>query len=358
MAWAAGGGAFGVAVRRCLRLTAGEAARTCRYFSNLPESTIYGGPSSPSPKRVTLRDVQRKHRNNEPIVMVTAYDYPSAVHVDQAGIDIVLVGDSVGMVQLGYDTTLPVTLDAMILHAQSVSRGARVPMLIGDLPFGTYESDTRQAIASAVRFLKEAGMDGVKLEGGSPARVAAAAAVADAGIAVMGHVGLTPQAISVLGGFRPQGRTASSALTVVEQALALETAGCFAIVLECLPPPVAAAVTAALSVPTIGIGAGPYTSGQVLVYHDLLGMMQHPHHAKVTPKFCKQYARVGDVIARALAEYKREVETRAFPSPAHSPYKMSAADAERLASELRKKGLDQAADAVLTSASEFAPKDS
>lgn len=203
--------------------------------------------------------------------------------------------------------------------------------------------DYEQAVDTAVRILKEGGMDAIKLEGGSPSRITAAKAIVEAGIAVMGHVGLTPQAISVLGGFRPQGKNIASAVKVVETALALQEAGCFSVVLECVPAPVAAAATSALKIPTIGIGAGPFCSGQVLVYHDLLGMMQHPHHAKVTPKFCKQYAHVGDVINKALVEYKEEVANGSFPGPAHSPYKISETEINGFMSELQKLGLDKAA---------------
>ncbi|CAI5514354.1 unnamed protein product, partial [Closterium sp. Naga37s-1] len=252
-----------------------------RSFSNLPDSTVYGGPKPEAGrKRVTLQQVGSKYRRGEPIVMVTAYDYPSAVHVDMTDIDICLVGDSAAMVVHGYDTTLPITLEDMLLHCRAVARGASRPLLVGDLPFGTYEQSPQQAVESAVRLLKEGNMDAVKIEGGIPARVAAARAVSEAGIAVMGHVGLTPQAISSLGGFRPQGRSVASALKVVQHAQALQEAGCFAVVLECMPAVVAAAVTAAVDIPSIGIGAGPLCSGQVLVYHDLLGMIQHPHHAK------------------------------------------------------------------------------
>ncbi|CAI5984518.1 unnamed protein product [Closterium sp. NIES-65] len=405
----------------------GRAPSLCRPFSNLPDSTVYGGPKPEAGRqRVTLQQVGSKYRRGEPIVMVTAYDYPSAVHVDMvsggwgghevmadidiclvdsapmvllllsslyqteidiclasppalqapsrffaqadrdtclvgdsaamvADIDICLVGDSAAMVVHGYDTTLPITLEDMLLHCRAVARGASRPLLVGDLPFGTYEQSPQQAVNSAVRLLKEGNMDAVKIEGGIPARVAAAQAVSEAGIAVMGHVGLTPQAISSLGGFRPQGRSAASALKVrpggggnwgwavsevgiavmghvglTPQAIsslggfrpradpllvpsrscnmhrpckklgasrwflsaclqwwwlgadALQEAGCFAVVLECMPAVVAAAVTAAVDIPTIGIGAGPLCSGQVLVYHDLLGMIQHPHHAKVS----------------------------------------------------------------------------
>lgn len=282
--------------------------------------------------------------------MVTAYDYPSAVHLDEAGIDICLVGDSASMVVHGHDTTLPITLEEMLVHCRSVARGAKKPLLIGDLPFGTYESSSNQAIDTAVRVLKEGAMDAIKLEGGAPSRITAAKAIVEAGIAVMGHVGLTPQAISVLGGFRPQGKNVASALKVVQTAMALQEAGCFSVVLECVPAPVAAAATSALRIPTIGIGAGPFCSGQVLVYHDLLGMLQHPHHAKVTPKFCKQYARVGDVINQALLQYKEEVTEKSFPGPTHTPYKMSDSDVNGFLSELEKMGLGSAASSAAVAA--------
>ncbi|XP_057533627.1 3-methyl-2-oxobutanoate hydroxymethyltransferase 2, mitochondrial-like [Amaranthus tricolor] len=318
-----------------------------RTLSNVPESTVYGGPKPQIPdQRVTLSNLNQKFKKRIPITMVTAYDYPSAVHVDTAGIDICLVGDSAAMVVHGHDTTLPISLDEMIVHCRAVARGATRPLLVVDLPFGTYESSTQQAVDSSVRILKEGGMDAIKLEGASPARVAAAKAIVEAGIAVMGHVGLTPQAISVLGGFKPQGRNISSAIKVVETALALQEVGCFAVVLECVPPPVAAAATSVLQIPTIGIGAGPFCSGQVLVYHDLLGMLQHPHHAKVTPKFCKQYAQVGTVIDKALLEYKEEVTTGTFPGTTHSPYKISKSDVNGFLDELKHMGLDNAASAA------------
>lgn len=186
-----------------------------RTMSNLPENTVYGGPRPQAPAaRVTLSNLRLKHRRGEPITVVTAYDYPSAVHLDQAGIDICLVGDSAAMVVHGHDTTLPITLPEMLSHCRAVARGAKRPLLLGDLPFGTYEAGTEQAVGTAVAFLKEGGMDGVKLEGGAPSRIRAATAIVQAGIAVMGHVGLTPQAISVLGGFRPQGKNVTSAVKV------------------------------------------------------------------------------------------------------------------------------------------------
>ncbi|KAF6162152.1 hypothetical protein GIB67_008281 [Kingdonia uniflora] len=281
--------------------------------------------------------------------MVTAYDYPSAVHLDEAGIDMSR-GDSASMVVHGHDATLPITLDVMYVRCRAVAPGAKRLLLVGDLPFGSYESSSSQAVDTAVKVLKEGRMDAIKLEGGAPSRITAAKAIVEAGIAVMGHVGLTPQAISVLGGFRPQGKNVASAVKVVETALALQEAGCFSIVLECVPAPVAAATTSALRIPTIGIGAGPFCSGQVLVYHDLLGMLQHPHHAKVTPKFCKQYGQVGDIINKALLEYKEEVTNKSFPGPAHTPYKINPHDVDGFLSELEKMGLSEAASAAAVAA--------
>ncbi|GMH21723.1 hypothetical protein Nepgr_023565 [Nepenthes gracilis] len=326
-----------------------------KRMSNVPENTVYGGPKPQTPdQRVTLTHLRKKYRNGEPITVVTAYDYPSAVHLDTAGIDVCLVGDSAAMVVHGHDTTLPITLDEMLVHCRAVARGATRPLIVGDLPFGTYESSAQQAVDTAVRILKEGGMDAIKLEGGAPSRITAAKAIVEAGIAVMGHVGLTPQAISVLGGFRPQGKNVASAIKVVETAVALQEAGCFSVVLECVPAPVAAAATSALRVPTIGIGAGPFCSGQVLVYHDLLGMMQHPHHAKVTPKFCKQFGRIGEAINKALSEYKEEVTNSLFPGPSHSPYEISASDVAGFLNELRQLGFDKAASAAAEAAEKMA----
>ncbi|CAO2186266.1 unnamed protein product [Urochloa humidicola] len=194
------------------------------------------------------------------------------------------------------------------------------------------------------------------MEGGAPSRVSAAKAIVEGGIAVMGHVGLTPQAISALGGFRAQGKTVDSALKVVEAAVALQDAGCFAVILECVPAPVAAAATTALQIPTIGIGAGPLCSGQVLVYHDLLGMFQSPAHSKVTPKFCKQFGNVGAVISKALTEYREEVEARSFPDAIYTPYKMSSADADAFANVLQKMGFDGPAAAAVAAADNYSDK--
>eukprot|EP00986_Skeletonema_menzelii_P021110 scaffold33243_cov160-Skeletonema_menzelii.AAC.1 len=269
-------------------------------------------------------------RRGEKITMVTAYDFPSAVHVDRAGVDVLLVGDSCAMVELGFETTQPITLDQMIHHCQAVKRGApNRPLLVGDMPFGSYEyKDVDIALKNAYRMVKEGGMDAVKFEGGSKARANIAKHVVEGGVAVLGHVGLTPQAISVLGGFRAQGRTAANARSLLDDALRLQDAGAFAVVLECVPANVASAITEALEIPTIGIGAGGGTSGQVLVFHDLLGMLSHPHHEEFVPRFCKQYARVGMEITNGLAQFKEEVKSGAFPGNDYSPYKMSKTEEE------------------------------
>lgn len=280
-------------------------------------------------RKVTTLDIAILKRKKKPVTMVTAYDYPSAVHVDLAGFDILLVGDSVGMVELGYDTTLPVTLEDMIHHTRAVKRGAERPLIVTDMPFGTCEGEPYEALRNAQRLLKEGGADCVKIEGGRE-RAQTIRTLVSGGIAVMGHVGLRPQHISVLGGFRAQGRTASQAEQIIEDALAVQEAGAFAVVIECVPSPVAKQVTDLLQIPTIGIGAGPETSGQVLVYHDLLGMLQHPHHAQHVPKFCKRYADVGERIRIGLEEYREDVENRRFPTVEFSPYKMSAEETEKL----------------------------
>mmetsp|Transcript_6698 Transcript_6698/g.11042 ORF Transcript_6698/g.11042 Transcript_6698/m.11042 type:complete len:371 (+) Transcript_6698:303-1415(+) len=281
-----------------------------------------------------------KKRRGQKITMVTAYDYPSGVHVARAGIDIVLVGDSAAMVEMGFETTQPVTLDQMLHHCQNVKRGLQhaadgpgtTPMLIGDMPFGSYEyEDTDVALRNAYRFVKEAGVDAVKIEGGSPSRARTVEKIVGGGVAVMGHVGLTPQAISVIGGFRAQGRTASRARELLDEALRLQDAGAFCVVLECVPANVAAAITETLEVPTIGIGAGGGTSGQVLVFHDMLGMLSHPHHEAFVPKFCKRYAHIGHVIQDGLQEFKEDVESGVFPGEEYSPYVMN--DKERVAFE-------------------------
>jgi len=267
-------------------------------------------PAVPRPK-ITVLTLREKHRRGEPITMLTAYDYPTARAVDAAGIDAILVGDSLAMVVLGHPNTLSVTMDEMLHHARAVARGTKSALQIGDMPFMSYQADAAEAVRNAGRFL-QAGMDAVKLEGGRPF-ADTAAGIARAGIPVMGHVGLTPQSVNALGGFRVQGRTAVAARALLDDALALQDAGCFAVVLESVPYRVAAFITERLAIPTIGIGAGSDTSGQVLVIHDLLGM-----YDKLSPKFAKRYAELADLEAEAIASYKRDVESRAFPAREHT----------------------------------------
>jgi len=304
--------------------------------------------SSTSRRHVTTLSLNSKKRRGKKITMATAYDYPSAMHVHRANIDIILVGDSCAMVELGYETTQPMTLDQMIHHCQAVKRGVHAdgddgaggknkPLLVGDMVFGTYEfADLDVALQNSYKMVKEGGMDAVKLEGGSKHRAETIRHIVDGGVAVMGHIGLTPQAISVIGGFRAQGRTASRAREMLDEALRLQDAGAFAIVLECVPSTVAQAVTETLEIPTIGIGAGGQTSGQVLVYHDMLGMMSHPHHEAFMPKFCKQYAQVGHAITQGLEQFKKDVEDGTFPGEEYSPYVMDEAEKNVFESLLEK----------------------
>ena len=259
--------------------------------------------------------------------------------VDRAGFDIVLVGDSASMVVHGQDTTLPMTLSDMIVHCQAVKRGSKRSLVVADLPFGSYEASAMQALQSAVRLVKEGGVDAVKLEGGSKTKIEATRAIVEAGIAVIGHLGLTPQSVGVLGGFKPQGKTAASAIEIFKSALKLQGAGCAAIVLECVPKPLADAITATLDIPTIGIGAGNGTSGQVIVFHDLLGFLQHPHHAKVSPKFCKQYANVGETSQRALGQYIIDVSTKDFPDDQFTPYEFDKGEFAEFTKRLAQTGL-------------------
>lgn len=261
--------------------------------------------------KFTVVDLQEKKNKGEPVTMVTAYDYPSALLADRAEIDLILVGDSLGMVVLGLDSTAPVTMEEMLHHCRAVSRGAKHAFLIGDLPFLSYQVSVSEAVYNAGRFLKESGMDAVKLEGGRE-QASTVAAIVDAGIPVMGHIGLTPQSVSKLGGYRVQGRTARAAMNLLDDALALQDAGCFAVVLEAVPAPVAEAITARLRVPTIGIGAGAGCDGQVLVYHDMLGMFD-----RFTPRFVKQYANLNEQILNALSSFRKDVAMGHFPDADH-----------------------------------------
>ena len=269
-------------------------------------------PATPAPGKLSLPELAEMKRRGERIVMVTSYDAPSARLADAAGIELILVGDTAAMVMLGHDSTIPVTLDEMIFLTRAVTRAARRPLVIGDLPFGSYEISDEQAVGSAIRMVKEGGADVVKLEGAGR-MISRARAIADSNIGIMGHIGLTPQSATKLGGFKAQGRTAEAAVRLLEDALALEEAGCFAIVLEAVPAPVAARVTQALTVPTIGIGAGASCDGQVLVWHDLLGL-----YAGHTPRFVKRYAELADEIAGALERYVRDVRAGSFPEERHT----------------------------------------
>ena len=277
---------------------------------------------------ITLTKLGEKKALGEPIAMVTAYDYPSAQVAEEAGVDVVLVGDSGAMTVLGYPSTVPVTLDELLMLASAVRRGLSTPLLVGDLPFGSYEASDAQAISTAHRFVKEAGCDAVKLEGGG-AMAERAHAIVRAGVPVMGHVGLTPQTATALGGYRAQGRTAERAKAVLEDALALQEAGCFAIVFEAIPTDVTDVIMEFMEVPIIGIGAGPSTDGQVLVLHDLLAI-----HQGFKPKFVKQYAAIGEEMVRGVRAYADEVRTRVFPGPQHA-YGIAPEELERLRSVVR-----------------------
>jgi len=262
--------------------------------------------------KLPLPELYEMKERGDKIVMITAYDAPAARLADEAGVELILVGDTAAMVMLGHDSTVPVTLDEMIFLTKAVTRAARRPLVIGDMPFGTYEVSDEQAVSNAIRLVKEGGADVVKLEGAGR-MLSRVRAIADSNIGVMGHVGLTPQSATKLGGFKAQGRSADAALKLYEDAVALQDAGCFAVVLEAVPAPVAARVTEALDVPTIGIGAGAACDGQVLVWHDLLGLYQGRQ-----PRFVKRYAEVADVIGAAVASYADDVRSGAFPEDKHT----------------------------------------
>jgi 3-methyl-2-oxobutanoate hydroxymethyltransferase len=258
----------------------------------------------------TVLDVQRFKEEHQRFAVLTAYDYLSARILDEAGIPILLVGDSLGMVMLGYPTTLPVTVDEMLHHARAVARGARQALLVGDMPFMSYQASTDQAVANAGRFLQEGGMHAVKLEGGGPQIVEITRRLTEIGIPVMGHLGLTPQSVHAMGGFKVQGKTKAQAARITADAKALEEAGAFSIVLEGVPSELGTQITQALRIPTIGIGAGPGTDGQVLVFHDMMGVTTGK-----APKFVKRYANLAEEITRAAGRYIEEVASGVFPGP-------------------------------------------
>jgi 3-methyl-2-oxobutanoate hydroxymethyltransferase len=263
-------------------------------------------------KKISTLTFRRKKERGEVISMLTAYDYPTALAIDQAGIDCILVGDSLGMVVLGYPNTLPVTMDEMLHHSRAVSRGARYALLVGDMPFMSYQAAVSDAVRNAGRFLQEGGMDAVKLEGGRE-RAEAVRQIVSAGIPVMGHIGLTPQSVNQIGGFRPQGRDATAAKRLLEDALILQDAGSFSLVLESVPARLAKMISGRLEIPTIGIGAGAGCDGQVLVTHDVLGLFD-----RFTPKFVKKYADLHAEMSRAFDQYRLEIENHIFPSEQHS----------------------------------------
>jgi 3-methyl-2-oxobutanoate hydroxymethyltransferase len=281
-------------------------------------------PSDASRLPMTLPRLFEKKRLGEPVVMVTAYDYPSARAAEAAGVDLVLVGDSAGTTILGHTSTTPVELDELLMLARAARRGLNAPLLIGDLPFGSYEISDEQAVRSALRFIKEAGCDCVKLEGGGEISLSRARAIIGAGIPVMGHVGLTPQTSVSLGGWKAQGRTAVAAARIAREALALQEAGCFAIVFEAIPSPLTEAIMPRIHIPVIGIGAGPAADGQVLVFHDLLGI--YDGHAA---RFVKRYAEVHKEMVEGVRRFADEVRSRSYPEEEHG-YTMAPDEVERL----------------------------
>lgn len=290
-------------------------------------------PNAPPAERrpVTIPRLAEMKEHGEPIVMVTAYDYPSAQVAEEAEVDIVLVGDTAAMTVLGYDSTVPVSMDEMVMLASAVRRGARTPLVIGDLPFGSYQASNELAVGSAVRYMKEAGCDAVKMEmagvsGGVADKresVARARAVVAAGIPVMGHVGLTPQSASALGGYRTQGRTMQQAVQVADDALALQDAGCFAVVFEAVPSAVAEVIMERMRIPVIGIGAGSSTDGQVLVFHDMLGL-----HGGRSPRFVKRFAEAKQAMVEGMRAYAEEVRDGRFPAEEHT-YSIEPAELDR-----------------------------
>jgi 3-methyl-2-oxobutanoate hydroxymethyltransferase len=268
--------------------------------------------SSPSPRKVSVQTLHAKKMHGEPITFLTAYDYPSAVALDRSGIDGILVGDTLGMVVLGYENTLSVTMQEMLHHCRAVARGVSRAHLVGDMPFMSYQASVADALRNAGSFLQKGGMDAVKLEGGRE-RVPAIKAIISAGIPVMGHLGLTPQSVHQLGGWKVQAKTAESARRILEDALILEDAGCYALVLECIPSEIAQLISKRLLIPVIGIGAGNGCDGQILVTHDLLGLFD-----RFTPSFVKKYADLFSEMERAFRQYISDVRERRFPAPEHA----------------------------------------
>ena len=280
----------------------------------------------------TINEFKEMMIKGEKIVYLTAYDYLTAKMQEKAGVDMILVGDSLGMVSLGYDTTFPVTMDDMIRHCQAVRRGAPNTFIVGDMPYMSYQTSNEQAIANAGRFIKEAQADCIKLEGGGAMIAERIRSIQQAGILVMGHIGLTPQLMGQIGGYRAQGRSAEGAMKLVEQAKAVEEAGAFSILVEGVPTAVGKAITERAEIPILGIGAGSYTHGQLLIYADMVGMYDN-----FTPKFVKKYAQVGEILTTAFKEYAEEVRTGQFPVDEDHTYKQNNEELSAFLSMLNKK---------------------
>lgn len=281
-------------------------------------------------KKITIPDIQRKRQEGKKITLLTAYDYPSGRLIDEAGVDIILIGDSLAMTVLGYESTVPVTMDEMIHHSRAAKRGVRYALLVGDMPFMTYNIGEKETVKNAGRFIKEGGCGAVKIEGGTE-MTGVVKTLVKAGIPVLGHIGLTPQTATQLGGFRVQGKDAKSARRLLDSAVALEKAGCFAIVLECVPDKLAKLITEKLGIPTIGIGAGPYCDGQALVTNDMIGLFD-----RFTPRFVKKYADLWPLLLNAFKRYKDEVEGGKFPTEEHS-FTMKGSELKKIRAKRRAK---------------------
>ncbi|KAJ3072452.1 hypothetical protein HDU98_003577 [Podochytrium sp. JEL0797] len=310
---------------KCAALAHLRMKSSIRFYSSPPPSSIPASSATPEThrKKVTLNTIKKLYQANTPLTMMTAHDYPSGVFCEKGEMDITLVGDSLAMVALGYDSTTKITFDEMLHHCRAVARGSKTPFLVGDLPFGTYERSPEHALDHAIRMIREGNVEAVKLEGGVE-MAETCERIVRVGIPVLGHVGLTPQRATSLGGFRAQGTTLAKAQSLLADALALQQAGCFSIVLESVPSPVAKFITEQLTIPTIGIGAGSQCSGQVLVQLDMLGV-----YDKFTPKFCKLYERLDPLIVNAMKQYGEEVRARTFPEQDTHTYKMAKGEQEK-----------------------------
>ena len=281
-------------------------------------------------RKITIPDIQKKKQEGRKITLLTAYDYPSGRLIDESGVDIILIGDSLAMTVLGYESTVPITMDEMIHHAKAVKRGVKYGLIIGDMPFMTYNIGEKETIRNAGRFIKEGGCGAIKIEGGTE-MAGIVKTLVKAGIPVLGHIGLTPQTATQLGGFKVQGKDAKSAQRLIDSALALEKAGCFAMILECVPDKLAKLITEKLEIPTIGIGAGAYCDGQALVTNDMIGLFD-----RFTPKFVKKYADLWPLLLNAFKRYKDEVEGGKFPTEEHS-FTMNDSELKKIKTKKRAK---------------------